>query len=388
MIRPELLSNPALNAHALFFDDVHKNLVLATDAAGNPAGKYVPIPAGVQVLPNGDVQFAYYAPEASRVQVAGIGGGFSNERRELSRGEDGWWYAIVSGIDSGFHYHEYFVDGTRALNPYAPYGYGCGRVINYFELPDKYSNFYLYQEVPHGTVRMDYYLSSVTGRIRNCWVYTPPGYEDGTQRYPVLYLQHGSGESETGWLWQGKINHIADNLIANGGCKPMIIVMNDGYAFPVGCTDPELAHNAITPVLVEDCIPFIDNKYRTLADRHHRAMAGLSMGGAQAQRTVFAHPELFANLGVLSMWCMFDESTQTRLQNPEQFNRDFDLLFYSSGEQEDPLCEGNHETLAELRKQGIRSVYYTTPGYHDWTVWRWSARELLTQLFHTEKRED
>ena len=125
----------------------------------------------------------------------------------------------VSGIDSGFHYHDYFVDGTRTLNPHAPYGYGCDRVINFFELPDKYSNFYLLQDVPHGTVRMDYYKSEITGRFRNCWVYTRqvmrPRRINGI-RYSIYST---GGESETGWLWHGKINHIADNLIADGACR-------------------------------------------------------------------------------------------------------------------------------------------------------------------------
>lgn len=381
MIRSEMLSNQALTAHALFFDDVHRNLKLANDAAGRPAGKYVPIPSGTEVLPNGDVRFSYYAPDAKSVQVAGVGGGFTNERRDLTKGEDGWWQGVVSGIEPGFHYHDYFVDGTRALNPYAPYGYGCGRVINYFELPDRYSNFYLYQDVPHGTVRMNYYYSSVTGRMRNCWVYTPPGYETSDKRYPVLYLQHGAGESETGWLWHGKINHIADNLIANGGCEELIIVMNDGYAFPKDCTDPTRVQGAIGEVLVQDCIPFIDGKYRTKADRHNRAMAGLSMGGGQSQRVVFANPDLFANLGVFSMWYMFDEATLARMEDPAAFNADFDLLFYGAGEQESPMCEGNREMLHELREKGINNVYYTAPGYHDWTVWRYCAREFLSRLF-------
>ncbi|NMA37743.1 MAG: enterochelin esterase, partial [Papillibacter sp.] len=150
MLKKEMLKNQALGAHALFFDDVHRNLVLATDKDGNPAGRFAFIPEACKVLENGDVTFSFFAPNAKSVQVAGLGGGFPEKRHDMVKGEDGWWQVTVSGIDSGYHYHEYYVDGTRALNPYAPYGYGCGRVINFFELPDKYSNFYLLQDVPHG----------------------------------------------------------------------------------------------------------------------------------------------------------------------------------------------------------------------------------------------
>lgn len=383
MLKKEMLKNQALGAHALFFDDVHRNLVLATDKDGNPAGRFAFIPEACKVLENGDVTFSFFAPNAKSVQVAGLGGGFPEKRHDMVKGEDGWWQVTVSGIDSGYHYHEYYVDGTRALNPYAPYGYGCGRVINFFELPDKYSNFYLLQDVPHGTVRMDYYKSEVTGKVRNCWVYTPPSYEkEPDMRYPVLYLQHGGGESETGWLWQGKINHIIDNLLADRACKEMIIVMNSGEAIARdGNLSGGVAFGCIDRVLVNDCIPFIDNKYRTIADRHSRAMAGLSMGGGQTQVTVFNYPEYFASAGILSMYIdTKNENARKFFSDPEKFNETFDLFFVCAGEYEH-CCSFNRELMNEYSKKGIKSVFYSTPGYHDWQVWRWCARELLTCLF-------
>lgn len=215
-IQKEIIDNQTLHSHALFFDPVEKDLVLASDEKGRPMGRYVPKPTGVQVLENGDVIFRYYAPNAKSVQVAGIGGTMGTQRYDLSPRGDGYWEATVSGIGPGFHYHDYYVDGNRACSDLAPYGYGCFRVLNYFEMPDIYSDFYLLQDVPHGTIRMDYYKSSVTGRTRNCFVYTPPGYEEHPEkRYPVWYLQHGGGEDETGWIWQGKINYILDNLLAS-----------------------------------------------------------------------------------------------------------------------------------------------------------------------------
>jgi hypothetical protein len=217
-------------------------------------------------------------PNAADPTVQGLGGAFS-ERIPLYRQENGDWTGTAEGLPAGFHYHDYIVDGTRMCNDLSPIGYGDFRAINYFEIPDADSGFYLLQDVPHGTVRMDYYNSTVTARYRSCFVYTPPGYETHPEKhYPVLYLQHGGGETETGWIWQGKVNYIMDNLIAAGQCQEMILVMNDGYAFlPDASEHP--ARGAIDLVLAKDCIPFIDQKYRTLPDRRTRAVAGLSMGG-------------------------------------------------------------------------------------------------------------
>lgn len=383
MLKKEMLENQALCAHALFFDDVHRNLVLAVDKEGRPAGKYAVIPDGCKVHENGDVTFSFYAPNANSVQVAGLGGGFPDTKNDMKKGEDGWWHVTVSGIDSGYHYHEYYVDGTRALNPNAPYGYGCGRILNFFELPDKYSNFYLMQDVPHGTVRMDYFKSEITGKFRNCWVYTPPAYETSPgKRYPVLYLQHGGGESEAGWIWQGKINHIADNLIADGACKDLIIVMNFGTAYPKngGMAGSPLM-GCIDDVIVKECVPFIDAKYRTVSNRGGRAMAGLSMGGAQTQRTVFKYPEVFANAGIFSAYFEADsKDIQKRFADPEKFNADFDLFFFGAGEYE-PVCESNRQLMRKLRAKGINSVFYSTPGGHEWTVWRYCAREFISRLW-------
>jgi enterochelin esterase-like enzyme len=383
MLRKEIIENQALSSHALFFDDVNRNLVLASDSEGRPMGKYAVIPKGVQLHENGDVTLSYFAPNAKTVQVAGIGGAFPETRIDMVKNSDGWWQVTLTGMDSGFHYHDYFVDGTRALNPNAPYGYGCGRVINFFELPDKYSSFYLLQDVPHGCVRMNYYKSEVTGKVRNCWVYTPPGYEASPDKhYPVLYLQHGGGESETGWIWQGKINNIADNLIADGECKDLIIVMNSGEAIPKeGTAAGGPAFGCIDDVLVYDCIPYIDKKYRTIANRHGRAMAGLSMGGGQTQRAVFRYPEVFASAGIFSMY--FDsenENIKKRLADPEKFNADFDLFFVGAGEYEH-CCGFNRLLLRSLREKGINSVFYSVPGYHDWPVWRYCAREFISRLW-------
>lgn len=384
MIKKEIIQNQALNSHALFFHPVNKDLVLATDKNGNPAGKYADKPQGVIVDEEGTAHFTFFAPHAKSVEVAGIGGTFGTARHPMTQDEKGLWHVSVSGIGAGFHYHEYYVDNNRVSSDLAPYGYGCFRNINFFEMPDNDSGFYLLQDVPHGTIRMDYYKSSVTGRMRNCFVYTPPGYETSAQkRYPVLYLQHGGGESEAGWIWQGKINYILDNLLAQGECEEMIVVMNSGYSFhPDGSAHP--SRGCMDEVLTRDCIPFIDGKYRTIPDRRARAMAGLSMGGFQSQATVLRHMDIFSSLGLFSAVLILNDGNDdytSVFADAEGFNSQMDLFFVATGEQETDMLAANQKHIDELTQSGIQCVFYTTPGYHEWQVWRYSAREFLKLVF-------
>jgi len=383
MLRKEIIDNQALSAHALFFDDVHRGLIFANDKDGNPAGRYVTEPEGCKVHENGDVTFSFHAPDAKSVEVAGLPSGDGNSKCKMTSDEAGWWHVTVSGIDSGFHYHEYYVDNTRAINPHEPYAYGCGRIMNFFEMPDKYSKFYLLQDVPHGTVRMDYFKSSYLGRFCSCWVYTPPGYEDDPdKRYPVLYLQHGGGESETGWIWHGKINNIVDNMIADGLCKDLIIVMNHGTVYRKDDSDmEEPALSYVEEVIVHDCIPFVDSKYRTIPDRRSRAIAGLSMGAGQALRTCVRYNDIFASAGIFSSLFTKDSADTKRLtENADIFKNNFDLLFVGVGEYEHTY-EFNRQLMRDLRLQGVPNVFFSAPGGHEWHVWRYCAREFIARLW-------
>ena len=379
-----IIKNQALYQYPLFFDDVRKNLVRG-DRSG--PGAYKPLRQGVELLGDGKVRFNYRPPEGTKsVVVKGWGGSMPNTY-ELKPDTDGYWSVVVDDIPPGFHYHEYFVDGVKATNPLTPYGYGGFIAVNFFELPgEEDSDFYLLKNVPHGTVRMDLYKSSVTGRWRNCYVYTPPGYEkELDKRYPVLYLQHGGGESETAWVWHGKINYIMDNLLAEGKCQEMIIVMNNGYAFkPDGTSHPSMG--SLDEVIVKDCIPFIDSKYRTIAHREFRAMAGLSMGGFQANATVMSNLDKFASLGIFSGGFSYKGKGYDLTElfnNPEEYNKKFKLLFVAAGEQEQPMCDELRQELGKLNQKGIRNVFYSCPGYHEWDVWRRSCREFLKLLFRS-----
>ena len=378
MIRKEILENQALKAHALFWDDPHRDLTRSN-------GTYYDLPKGVEVLENGDVKFAYNAPDAKKVQVAGTGGSFPDTPIDMEKGEDGWWRVTVSGLESAFHFVNFYVDGTRALNPYMPYGYGYSRVMNFFELPDKYSDFYLFHDdIPHGSVRMNYFYSETVGDWRTCWVYTPPKYEQNRdKRYPVFYLQHGGGEAESCWIWQGKINNIMDNLLADGQCEEMIVVLNCGYVYR---KDGEIGSNPVaSPVedlIANDCVPFIDKKYRTIADRHHRAVSGFSMGGGQTMNTVIKYPEVFANAGVLSAPGIRSdrEDKLGLLSDPKKFNENFDLFFVNAGAYE-PAGPRLKQQTREMREQGYKIVYFESPGYHEWAPWRYGVAEFVKRLF-------
>ena len=365
----------------LFVDPVFKQVIFATDELGRPAGKYKDLPHGVEVTAPGEATFRFYAPGAKTVEADVFGMERIHLERDVSM--DGWWKGKASGISPGFHYHDYYVNGARAINPLAPVGYGAFRAIGFFEMPEEKFPEYLPTQVSHGVVHMNYYTSRQTGRQKLCYVYTPPAYEtDLDRRFPVLYLQHGGGENETGWLWQGKLDWIADNLLADGRMQDMIIVMNTGYAFrPDGSRHPAIG--SFDEELTGDCVSFIDGQYRTLAQREYRAMAGLSMGGMQTQRTVFHYPELFAWAGIFSGGLTIQgsgEDYKEILLEKKRFEERFRLLFVACGTK-DGLYNQTRQNVDKVLEAGVPLKYFEELGYHDWTFWRHCLKEFLPLLF-------
>lgn len=380
-------TNLALDSHGLFYDPAYLKMKLYTDSNGNVGPRHVFDYPGVRVTEDGAVHFTYFAPEAKSVQVAGLGGSQMGDRRyTMEKDEEGYWKVTVTDIPDGFHYHEYFVDGNCSINPQAPIGYGCHKLINYFEKAQKNCEFYEQQKVPHGTIHMELFDSTVTGKTRNCWIYTPPEYDlNMDKEYPVLYLQHGGGENETGWIWQGKVNYILDNLIAEGKCEEMLVVMNCLY-----CVDDRKKQDFLAgdfdSMLVKDCIPFIENKYRVKPGDENRAMAGLSMGSYHTVMTSFRHLGMFPYIGIFSgsldrrWYCNFDYSTI--FDDSKDFNSKVKCLFFGIGEQEERLMKNMGEYYRVLtQEKGIPVVKYTCPGYHEWTVWRKCLYEFAQLLF-------
>src|SRR5208337_2191822 len=277
-------------------------------AASNVSGATYP-----RVDGSSRAQLRVKAPDAAKVKVKF----WSGPKLDLEKQADGFWTVTTPPLAPGLHYYTLIVDGAEVSDPGSHTFYGGSRDASAIEIPEPGASYYLPQDVPHGQVREVWYHSSVTGDWRHVLVYTPPGYDVQTSvRYPVLYLQHGAGEDETGWTKQGHANFILDNLAASGSSKPMIVVMANGYAKRAGQPVPDLAGKpfgspeamramqemaaAFEDDMTQALIPYIDANFRTIPDRDHRAMAGLSMGGMQTFQVTFDHLDLFSYIGGFS----------------------------------------------------------------------------------------
>ena len=398
-------------------------------ATSNQQGKQYP-----QVNSENRVRARVVAPQAQSV-LLDLGG----VRYPLTKGEDGAWVGDSRPQDEGFHYYQLNIDGAQVPDPNSLYYYGASRWGSGIEIPAHDQDFYALKNVPHGQLREVIYFAKTSNANRHCFVYTPPDYDkDPNKRFPVLYLQHGAGEDETGWGNQGHAGLIMDNLIADGKARPFIIVMENGGgiggpggrgarrggtpadvaatnqpgaaasagAAPAGATNgvpPRGAaagpggrggfgggfnFSAFERVLVDDLIPYIDANYRTIADQPHRAMAGLSMGGMQTRTITLAHLDTFSHIGMFSGGSIATND----ITNMAAFKQKVKLVFVSYGSRElggnrggggrggfggDP--KANTEALKEA---GINCHFYVSPETaHEWQSWRRSLREFAPLLF-------
>jgi enterochelin esterase family protein len=347
----------------------------------NQPGKEFP-----QVNSEGRVRTQISAPEAQKVQLD-IGA----VKYDLVKDEKGIWTGESEPQDEGFHYYQLWVDGAAVPDPGSLYFFGAGRWGSGIEIPAKDQDFYTLKNVPHGELREVQYFSASSNSIRRAYIYTPPGYEkDNSKRYPVLYLQHGMGENETGWGNQGHANLIMDNLIAEGKAVPFIIVMeNSSVKFdrprepkPVPDTRVDFA-GEFKKVLLNDLIPFVEANYRVIGDSNHRAMAGLSMGGMQTRLITLANPDEFSQVGMFSG----SSISMDDITNTPDFKKNVKLLFISYGSRElehprggfggDP--KANTEALKEA---GMNTHFYVSPQTaHEWQSWRRALNEFAPLLF-------
>lgn len=329
-----------------------------------------------QITPDHRAQFKVVAPEAKLVQID------LGKKYDLVRNEKGEWLGTTEPLGPGFHYYFLIVDGVRVADPSSESFYGCSMHTSGIEIP--YAKDVLQYEladVPHGEVRMKRYFSKTANAWRRMFVYTPPCYEKSEKEYPVLYLQHGGGEDERGWVLQGRTDIILDNLIAQQKAVPMVIVMCDGNS------------QDFTAELLNDCIPFVEENYRVKKDRSHRALAGLSMGGIHTLNTAIPHPELFAYVGVFSSgwWAkapmpglmkMDTETYYSLLQEKkDEYNASFKEFWISMGGKEDIAYENCRIMRERFDKIGIKYTYYETNGGHTWPVWRESLYQFAPLLF-------
>ena len=373
-------------------------------APSNQAGKQYP-----QVNSEGRIKFRIVAPKAQSVGVS------FRDSSAFTKDADGAWIGYSRPLDVGFHYYTINIDGADVPDPNSHYFYGSSRWGSAVEIPAPDRDFYALKNVPHGQLREIFYFAKSSNTNRHAFVYTPPGYDQNpAQRYPVLYLQHGAGEDESGWGHQGHTGWILDNLLAEGKAKPFIVVMENGGnimggggrgAAPAapGTNGAPAApgggrggpggfnFNAFEHVLIDDLIPYVDANYRTLADQPHRAMAGLSMGGMQTRSITLAHLDTFSHIGVFSGGSI----AVTNITDLAKFKEQVKLVFISYGSRE---LGGNRagapgggrggmggdpkENVAALKAAGINSVFYESPETaHEWQSWRRSLHEIAPLLF-------
>lgn len=377
-------------------------------ASTNQEGKQYPMVNSQRM-----VRAQISAPEANSVKLD-IGG----VKYEMKKDANGVWTGESAPQDEGFHYYQLNIDGASVPDPGSKYYYGASRWGSGIDIPAADEDFYTVKNVPQGSVNEVYYYSSVTQQMRHGYIYLPAEYyANPTKKFPVLYLQHGMGENETGWSAQGKTGIIMDNLIAAGKAVPFIIFMDNGLnarkpgeqpmgfggprpggprpqggARPAGGQRPRMSGadfakmarrmgGAFEEVLIKDIIPMVEKNYRVIADADHRAMAGLSMGGMQTHGITLNNPKTFAYVGIFSGGTIgADELTDV-----PDFKATNKVLFMSAGGKEKGMAEGEGSVInaAEgLKKIGINAHSYISPETaHEWQTWRRSLYQFAQLLF-------
>jgi len=367
------------------------------------------------IYPDNRVMFRVNAPDAQKVRVR-LGPGF-----DMSKGEDGLWYATSTPQVVGFHYYTLSIDGAVVADPATRTFFGSGFYNSAIEVPEPDADYYDLKDVPRGQVRQRWYFSKVTGGWRRAYIYTPPDYDTSKTKYPVLYLLHGWGENEHGWHVQGHVDVIMDNLIAEKTAKPMIIVMDNLNAAKPGesaavyfargsltqaVVEPppspgaaptargagpgrggrgSMVNSAFTEMMLADLIPMVERTFRVASGRENRAMAGLSMGGAQTFGTALANLDKFAYIGGFSGSSGgrggFDPKTSNGgvFADAAAFNKKMKVLFLGIGSAEGT---GTKTFSDRLTQAGINNIYYESPGTaHEWLTWRRCLKEFVPRLF-------
>ena len=352
------------------FDPAHDNAVVKEDfrpSVLNQPGRQYPM-----VNSQGYARFRVVAPDAKSVIVSlGLGG---RGGTVLRKDKEGVWVGTTDGpMDEGFHYYHLTIDGGVFNDPGAKNYYGSCRWESGIEIPAHDEDFYAMKQVPHGNVQQVYFYSKSTDTHRRAFVYTPPTYGKDKKKYPVLYLQHGWGEDETAWSNQGHANLIMDNLIAEGKIEPFIIVMTYGMTNDVKFGHiKEFTAKEFETVLVDELIPYIDSNFRTQANKKHRAMAGLSMGGFETKLITLRRPEVFNYYGLLSggTYALDDITDKKQVAS----------IFISCGSKENP--DGVTKAVNDLKAAGFKATSFVSPDTaHEFLTWRRSLYHMAQLLF-------
>lgn len=332
------------------------------------------------------VTFRVSAPNAKKVQVVpgGSDNGLGQGPFDMQRDDKGVWTATIGPVVPGFHYYWLLVDGFACNDPATQTYFGWSKECSGIDVPDKTLDFYDIKDVPHGEVRSHWYYSKTTGMWRRAMVYTPSDYDrDPQTRYPVLYLQHGMGENERGWTAQGRANFILDNLLAQKKAQPMIVVMENGMVAPRAGGSPASAqpganarrNEAFGELVINDLIPMVDTAYRTIPDRTHRALAGLSMGAGQAMQIGLGNLDKFAYVG------SFSGGGPTRSDFSKLEPKPL-LVWMGAGSVESGRMASGKTAVEAMTKAGIGAIWFEAPATsHEWQTWRKCLYDFAPRLF-------
>ncbi|SDG23459.1 Enterochelin esterase [Dyadobacter soli] len=358
-----------------------KYTILGTPASTNIRNAKYP-----QILPDNRVVFRTKAPGAQKVQVD------LGKKYDMLKDTAGFWSVTTDSIGEGFHYYSLLIDGVALADPASETFYGMGRMASGIEIPFRKGGYYAMREVPHGNIRIQRYLSKASNTWREMYIYTPPGYDTSTEKYPVLYLLHGGGEDQRGWATQGKTSLILDNLIADGKAKPMLIVMMDGnLGAPLGPGSLATAGDGFLKLfeseLKQGAVPFVESTYRVQANAANRALAGLSMGGIQTLYAGVKNTDMFSSLGVFSSGWFANNNALSGAHyefaktNAASINGNLKNFWISMGGPEDIAFKNCKIMLSKYDELGIKYQYSEYPGGHTWPVWRHDLFGFAQLLF-------
>jgi enterochelin esterase family protein len=340
-----------------------------------------------EILPDRQVVFRIDAPKATQVFINGDWVTHGRAKTgPLEKGDDGVWSITLGPFVPDFYSYAFTVDGVRTLDPANSWiKPGVTSLSNMFEVPGDDAAYEATRPVPHGEVRIVWYHSSTLDAMRSMHVYTPPGYDEGKTRYPVLYLLHGAGDDDSGWSTIGRAGFILDNLLAEKKCKPMIVVMPNG-SMPPSDKGPAFQAGEFADEMLNNVIPYVEKNYRVIANRDNRAIAGLSMGGAQTLRVLPDNLDKFAyaavwSMGVSQRFSPDFEQNATFLEDPARTNKMLKVFWLAVGEN-DRLVGDPAKALDQLlTAKGIHHEFHLTEGGHTWINWRHYLHDYAQLLF-------
>jgi enterochelin esterase-like enzyme len=365
-----------------------------------------PPPAYVspEVAPDRKITFRILAPNAHEVRVFGTDIPGLLQAGQMTKGDKGIWELVFGPVEPGAYRYNFQVDGVTVLDPRNPsLSESNDNAWSLFYVPG--TPFMDTQQVPHGSVSAITYYSTILNKFRRLHVYLPPGYETSTQKYPIFYLLHGAGDSDDSWTSVGRAGFILDNLIAGHRAKPMVVVMPAGHT-----TRDPFAGRAAGARTIDfnddfvrefetDIMPMVETRYRVYTDRAHRAIAGLSMGGAHTLYIGITNLDKFAYIGVFSSGLLgtfpvrlpgasgeapppdltWENQNRAQLENAA-LKKGLKLFWFSTGS-DDFLIGNTHSTVALFEKYGFHPVFQESPGGHTWINWRNYLNEFAPQLF-------